>query len=104
MNERTETIQRIRRALKRRSGKTWSVKGGRGTAYCWIDISSPPTRCGDFGRMTDADRDELTALLGLDRRIHTQGVQVPPCNNYWPEYIDRAEGRTPSAYGVADWD
>lgn len=41
---RDEAIARIRIALKQRSGKAWSVKGGRGTAYGWIDISVPTAR------------------------------------------------------------
>ena len=60
---RNETIQQIRNALKTRSGKPWSVTGGRGTAWGWITVSSPPRRCGEFGRMTDADRAELGELL-----------------------------------------
>jgi hypothetical protein len=43
--DRDETIKAIRTALKRRSGKTWSVTGGRGTAGGWINISAPPRRC-----------------------------------------------------------
>jgi hypothetical protein len=41
---REATIKRIRAALKNRSGKVWSVKGDKGTAYGWIHISVPPAR------------------------------------------------------------
>ncbi len=34
--DRDEAIKRIRAALKRRSGKLWSVTGGRGTSWGWI--------------------------------------------------------------------
>jgi len=48
MNEseitRDSAIERIRAALKRRSGKLWSVKGGRGTGWGWITIDAPPAR------------------------------------------------------------
>jgi hypothetical protein len=43
--DRDEAIKRIKSALKRRSGKSWSVTGGRGTAWGWISISAPPKRC-----------------------------------------------------------
>jgi hypothetical protein len=42
--DRDEAIARIKSALKLRSGKTWSVKGNRGTAWGWIDIDAPPKR------------------------------------------------------------
>lgn len=41
---REATIRRVRTALKARSGKTWSVRGGRGTAYGWIKIDVPKDR------------------------------------------------------------
>ena len=44
--DRDQTIVAIRTALKKRSGKQWSVKGGRGTASGWITISAPPKRLG----------------------------------------------------------
>jgi hypothetical protein len=44
--DRDVAIKRIREALKRRSGKAWSVKGDRGTAWGWIHISCPPARLG----------------------------------------------------------
>jgi len=42
---RNEVIKVIKENLKKRSGKSWSVTGGRGTAYGWITIDSPPSRC-----------------------------------------------------------
>lgn len=42
---RNEVISEIKAALKRRSRKSWSVTGGRGTVYGWIRISAPPKRC-----------------------------------------------------------
>ena len=64
--DRNEANKRIRAALKRKTGKTWSVSGSRGTAWGWIDISSPPRRRNAMGYMSDADRKELAELLGLD--------------------------------------
>lgn len=43
---RNETIKAIKNGLQARSSKTWSVTGGRGTAYGWLTISAPPKRLG----------------------------------------------------------
>ena len=125
--ERDETIKRIRTALTRRSGKQWSVTGGRGTAWGWIEIDAPPARrtwshrlkagsvtdrpqdyeefnCGLLGHnMGPEDRAELAALLGLER-VHDQGISIAASNDYWQEYIDRAEGRTPAKIAQPYWD
>lgn len=103
--DRTGAIKRIRQALKKRSGKAWSVKGGRGTAYGWIEIKSPPRRCtGDFNYMPDDECQELADLLGLSKPVHFQGEFIPAGSDYRMEYIERAEGRTPRIYGQQYWD
>jgi hypothetical protein len=169
---RDATIKRIRAALKKRSGKSWSVTGGRGTAYGWIEIDAPPRRrtwrdyqttstepptpgaiyrgasnvtppryvqagaedpitspaddpwvreaiqeghtvhynweaedpSYEFGHTSPADRIELGKLLGLGRAVHCQGHGIAASNGHYREYIDRAEGRTPSVYGERYWD
>ncbi len=126
MFDRDETIKRIRTALKRRSGKPWSVTGGRGTAWGWITIDAPPARrCwrrerygsmderGDYqwryvegepgAYMGPDDRAELAKLLGIER-VYDQGESIPSSGDYYDEYIDRAEGRTPRKVGVPYWD
>jgi hypothetical protein len=45
--DRNATIAAIRKALKARSGKSWSVRGDRGSAWGWIRISLPPKRAAD---------------------------------------------------------
>jgi hypothetical protein len=104
MNDRDETIATIRAALKRRSGKTWSVSGGRGTAWGWIKITAPPARRREFGYMTDADRIELGDLLALGGLAHHQGVNVAAQSDYRREYVERAEGRAVTIRGVPQWD
>lgn len=103
--DRDTTIARIKAALKQRSGRQWSVTGGRGTAYGWIAIK-PVNKylTGDFGYMTDEDCKLLADLLGLDKPIHHQGVSIPAGSAYRREYVDRAEGRTPSTIGTPYWD
>ncbi len=115
---RNAVIARIRAALRTRSGKRWSVSGGRGTAYGWITIDVPPARrrwqsdgvtpthsgghaCGHGSR---AEREELGRLLGLTGPVHPQGHSVPSGRDFYREYLDRAEGRTPSVLGTRSWD
>lgn len=100
---RAQTIAAIRKALRARSGKAWSVRGGTGTAWGWITISAPPARSADFGTMNDDDRVELASLLDL-RDVHYQGVQIPSGHDFYAEYVSRAEGRTPEVYGQRYWD
>lgn len=124
--DRNATIAAIKAALKKRSGKTWSVTGGRGTAWGWINISAPPARRtwryrlrtgmpdypenyegyngADGGHgITPEDRKELATLLAIEQ-VHDDGVSVPADYKYRREYIDRAEGRTPTMIGVPYWD
>lgn len=130
MNDRDNTIKQIKAALQRRSGKTWSVTGGRGTAWGWITIDAPPKRrtwshriknsgtgCGipsdyeeydtgkpNAGHMSPDDRAELGRLLGKDGPSHQQGESIPASGGYYQEYIDRAEGRKPTKLGEVYWD
>lgn len=109
-------IAAIRTALKTRTGKSWSVTGGRGTAWGWIRIDAPPARrTADFegntlpvndrvgGCSTREDRDTLAKALGLER-IHPQGESIPSGGDYYAEYLDRAEGRKPEVTGTPYWD
>ena len=125
---RNNAIAEIRAALRARSGKAWSVTGGRGTAWGWITIDAPPARrtlrhrlkAGaladrpeDYeaydsgqpgGSMTLPDRAELGALLGLEKPVHCQGESIPAGHDYWLEYVQRANGQTPTVKGVPYWD
>ncbi len=124
--DRNETIKRIKAALQKRSGKTWSVTGGTGTAWGWIRIDAPPARRTKHYRLkdglpdwpenyesyedgtpggytTDTDKEELKRLLNLDS-VHDQGIGVAASYDWYEEFIDRAEGRAPSAKGTMYWD
>lgn len=101
--DRDETIARIRRALRERTGRPWSVAGGRGTAWGWIRVTAPPARSEGYGVMTEEDRATLASALGLDR-VHHQGVNIPASRDYRAEYVDRAEGRPPSVNAQPYWD
>lgn len=126
--DRAEAITRIKQGLQRRSGRAWSVTGGRGTAWGWITVDALPSRRTwhdylpegapdlprsyvereesgkPFGHMSPADRAELGRLLGLDAPCHMQGESIPAGGDYYREYVDRAEGRAPSVVGTPYWD
>jgi hypothetical protein len=101
--DRNEAIARIKAALKARSNKRWSVRGGRGTSWGWIDVTSPPSRQNEFGYLTEEDRADLARLFGLDV-VHRQGLSIAASSDYYREYIDRAEGRTPAVIAQPYWD
>ncbi len=100
--DRDEAIRLIKAHLKRRSDRTWSVTGGRGTAWGWITITAPPKRRDVYGSMTEDDQAELTRLLG--KQVHHQGESIPASNAYRIEFIDRAHGLEPAKVGTPYWD
>lgn len=86
---RKQAIAEIKTALKRRSCKTWSVRGV-GRIYATIVVSTPPKKRVD-GLMTLDDVVELKALLGLRENylIDLQGFSF----ENWSELVERANGR-----------
>lgn len=106
-NARDEAIFEIKRALEKRSGKKWSVTGGKGTAWGWIQIDAPPKRrtwshrlkagsvadipenyeaydCGKPGcSMSPEDQAELASLMGYDKRGCWQGINVPSSSAHY---------------------
>ena len=97
---RNETIVRIRAALKQRSKRRWSVTGGHGTAWGWIYVTA---RRKDEN-LTEEEAKELTSLMGLSQPVHFQGLSIPAANDYYQEFVDRAEGRPPTRIGTPYWD
>jgi hypothetical protein len=96
---RDEAIKQIREGLKRRTGRSWSVTGGKGTAWGWIRIDELPRN----GSLTDKTRKVLAKALGLES-VGLGGESIPASSDYWWEFIDRANGRTPRVYGRPYWD
>lgn len=100
-------VKGARAALKKRSGKTWSVKRGTGTSSGWVSISVPPRQLVD-GRMTQEDAIELNRLLGRDYNpnpgVSITSIQVPASVDYRTEFIDRAHGREPRVIAKPYWD
>ncbi len=85
---RADVIQTIRTALRQRSDRPWSVRGGTGTAYGWITIGAPPSRCVSGDAMTPEDQAELGRLLG--KPVHYQGESIPASHDYYRVALCRA--------------
>lgn len=128
--DRNSVIKVIKDALKKRTGVTWSVTGGRGTAYGWIRIDAPPARRCRTTRlkegatntnpeswewyedpsitdrsMTLADNAKLSKALGIEGSIHCQGESIPSDWSHYKEYVARALYGTPGHFkGVQYWD
>ena len=122
----------IQSARRRRSGRQWVCRIGRGTAYSWLTIDAPPRmkvwhwrdtgRRDDrghpimeeyrdpsktYGHMGPGMRIALARLLGLDEdRVHVRcdGVSIPAGRAYYREYLDRAETGRADENGVPYWD
>lgn len=101
--DRAETIAFIRAELRRRTGRTWSVTGGTGTAWGWITITAPPARRVQGWYMTEEDEVILSDALNLTR-VSRQGVTIPASDDYRREYMDRARGVAPAEHGTPYWD
>ena len=92
----------MKAALKARTGKTWSVTRGRGTACGWITITAPAARL-VCGHMTTEECSELANTLGMSA-AHDQGVSVPASYDHRQEFLDRCRGVLPSVIGQQYWD
>lgn len=95
------TVIEIRRALRVRSGKAWSVTRQRGTAYGWINVTAPSSRQTNY-QMSAEDTAELGSLFGL--RGGATSVLIPDTPHHWAEFVERANGRVPTVYGHQYWD
>lgn len=103
--DRASVLLRIGTALVRRSRLRWLVRGGPLGSYGRLTIASPPERRDADGAVSEADRRELTTLLGLDAMVGPEGAVIVGGSDHYCEYIDRAEGRAPRVIGqVHEWD
>lgn len=124
MMDRSEVAKRIRQALKRRTGLAWSVTGGRGTAWGWLEIEAAKSRrimhddnpkydrfaLGQQSELpwverkpdkdevayctSQEDREILAEALGINMSFSS--VQgVSISPDQWQWYVDRAENGKP---------
>lgn len=100
---RNEAIAQIKAAFKAR-GLRYSVTGGRGTAWGWIRIGLlPSVKKGLSDYQLKIAYNQLGNDLGLGRKCYSS-ESIPSSSDYYQEYIDRANGRTPSIIGQPYWD
>lgn len=98
--EPAQAAAQIRKCLRARSGKSWSVILGRGSSWGWITITALPKRRDRSGCLTAADARELAALLALGH-VHPQGVLIPDGSTARAEYLARAAGEHPTQQALA---
>jgi hypothetical protein len=72
----TAWAKALRNVLKRRTGRSWSVRVGTGTSGEWLYISAPPKRRVG-GDMSAHDTALLAATLGREH-VSNRGVSVSP--------------------------
>jgi hypothetical protein len=101
-DNRNEVIAKIKAAFKAR-GLRYSVTGGRGTAWGWITIDLLPAV---YKKLDEAGRKAAYHMLGryLGKETGWTSESIPASSDYYREYIDRANGRTPSVIGEPYWD
>ncbi len=99
----TQYTKLLRKILKIRTGRTWSVKVGRGTAYSWIDVTSPPAR--QEGYYMSADDESLLSAV-LNEATGQQHVSIPPTSGFRHSYLLRAAGLPIDTVTLAEhaWD
>jgi hypothetical protein len=100
---RHNVIATIKKHLRAR-GYNYSVTGGRGTAWGWIHISLLPSdeKLLTPERLHEEQR-RMAAALGLDGQCANE-IGVPASNDYYREYIERAQGLTPTKLATPYWD
>lgn len=127
LTDRDTAIAYIKEQLFKRTGYRFSVRGGRGTAWGWINIDAQPKDKrwsfvdtgkrddnGDtvfemqetgieFGYMSPELSEKLAKALGLDN-VHHQGVSIPASGAHRREYCKRASGRPVTKVAEAYWD
>ena len=99
---RDNTIAAIRSGLKNLTGQTWSVTGGKGTAWGWITVASPPKRKNGYS-MTTEDTATLAHIFG--ENVSHQGVSIPDSPAYREHYTALATGlASPTVKPSPYWD
>jgi hypothetical protein len=94
MLDRNEAISRIKAALRSKTGKSWSVRGDRGTAWGWIEVLPLPKEQPEKGQMSPEQSRLLATAFGLDAPVHYQGLSISPEER--AAYVARAEKPLPS--------
>lgn len=94
----------LKKALKVATGRAWSVRGSRGTAYGWLNVSAPKDREeGPYGYTSEEDRVLLREAFQTER-IHHQGYMIPSSRGFYWQAAQAVTGRPITIHGVRDWD
>jgi len=98
-----EAIERISKALERRSGRAWTVTTLENAGLPeWLRVTTTVERFvydKDRGHgMTDMDRDAVASMCGLCKSAPFQGKLIPP--DHRMDYLDRIENSRHFSYKV----
>lgn len=100
---RNEAMTFIKAHLRRRTGRSWSVTGGRGTAWGWITVTALPAQL-ERGYLTAHDAALLSETLGGER-VHQQGVHIPASTAFYRLYMALAAVGDPLGFKTEPyWD
>ena len=94
-----EYTKLLRKMLKERTGRTWSVKVGSGTGYSWLTINAPPARIVDW-KMSPDDESLLASVLGEDSI--GQYHQIPPTSGYRAWNMARVAGLDTEGFALQE--
>jgi hypothetical protein len=94
----------LRKLLRARTGRDWSVTRGKGTAYSWCRINAPKARTVEHGYLSVEDQVVLGSVLG--QWVGTQGESIRTEAGVRGWYILKAIGASTDGWHVAEpgWD
>lgn len=101
---RPDAIATVKASLRARSGYSWSVTGGKGTAWGWLRVNVAPKDQAQFSCMAEVDQVWLALLLGHDYPIHQQGESIANSGGHYKQLIAQAAGYNPTVFGEQYWD
>jgi hypothetical protein len=100
-HDRSAVTKLIKTFLKARTGRTWSVTGGTGTAYGWLHIKAPQARLDGYRASMD-DKVMLALALGLEHP--TEDFSVAASGGHWLAALQRAAGLEVTGSEAQYWD
>jgi len=96
------TIELLRKILRERTGKSWTVKNSTGSAWGWIKIHAEPRNRVEFGYLSAEDEATLRGIFGSS--VTRQGVSIPSSSEFYRYYLLRAAGLPAGVRPQPYWD
>lgn len=100
--ETKQTIELLRKILRQRTGKSWTVANSTGSAWGWIKVHAEPRNRAEFGYLTAEDQKTLEGIFGGS--VTRQGVSIPSSTAFYRYYLLRAAGLEAGMRPQPYWD